>query len=89
MAVMASNPAIHVLTDEQWAALELLIDEVRPHSKVPHANLRQTIEAIFWRHQNGAKWRSLPNDLGPWWKAAQTFIRWARLGVWERLLERA
>ncbi len=86
---MASNPGIHVLTDEQWAALEPLIDEVRPHSKVPHANLRQTIEAIFWRHQNGAKWRSLPNDLGPWWKAAQTFIRWARLGVWERLLERA
>ena len=87
--MMVSNPGIHVLTDEQWAALEPLIDEVRPHSKVPHANLRQTIEAIFWRHQNGAKWRSLPNDLGPWWKAAQTFIRWARLGVWERLLERA
>lgn len=48
-----------------WAALAPLIDEVRPHSKVRHANLRQTIEAIFWRHQNGAKWRSLPNDLGP------------------------
>jgi transposase len=87
--MMVSNPGIHVLTDEQWAALEPLIDEVRPHSKVAHANLRQTIEAIFCRHQNGAKWRSLPNDLGPWWKAAQTFIRWARLGVWERLLERA
>jgi hypothetical protein len=24
--------------------------------------------------------------LDPWWHAAQTFIRWARLGVWERLL---
>jgi transposase len=78
--MMVSNPGIHVLTDEQWAALEPLIDEVRPHSKVAHANLRQTIEAIFCRHQNGAKWRSLPNDLGPWWKAAQTFIRWDRAG---------
>jgi transposase len=47
------------------------------------------ISAIFWRHQNGAKWRSLPEAFGPWWMAAQTFIRWSRLGVWERLLAMA
>ena len=23
---------------------------------------------------------------GTWWKAAQTFIRWTKLGVWEQLL---
>jgi transposase len=28
----------------------------------------------------------MPEDLGPWWRAAQIFIRWARAGVWERLL---
>ncbi len=84
---MTGNPGIHVLTDAQWAALEPLIDEVRPPCKVPHDDLRQTIGAILWRHQNGAKWRSIPAELGPWWKAAQTFIRWARLRVWERLLD--
>jgi transposase len=84
---MTDNPGIHVLTDARWAELEPLIDEVRPHCKVPHGNLRQTIEAILWRHQNGAKWRAIPGELGPWWKAAQTFIRWAHLGVWERLLD--
>ncbi len=42
--------------------------------------------AILWRHQNGAKWRAIPEQLGPWWRAAQIFIRWARAGVWERLL---
>ena len=42
--------------------------------------------AILWRHDNGAKWRSLPAEHGPWWMAAQTFIRWSRLGVWDRLL---
>ena len=40
----------------------------------------------MWRHQNGAKWRAVPAELGPWWRAAQVFIRWARAGVWERLL---
>ena len=28
----------------------------------------------------------MPEELGPWWRAAQIFIRWARAGVWERLL---
>ena len=35
------------------------------------------VTAIVWRHQNGAKWRAIPADLGPWWRAAQTFIRCA------------
>src|SRR5215213_2216936 len=83
---MTENPGIPILTDARWAELEPLIDEVRPPCKVPHDNLRETIEAILWRHQNGAKGRSIPGELGPGWKAAQTFIRWAHLGVWERLL---
>ena len=75
-----------MLSDEQWAVLEPLVEQCRPHAKVPPRHLRRTIEAILWRHDNGAKWRSLPAEFGPWWMAAQTFIRWSRLGVWERLL---
>jgi transposase len=75
-----------MLTDAQWAMLEPLIEACRPKGKTPPQDLRRTIGAILWRHQNGAKWRALPCDLGPWSRAAQTFIRWARLGVWERLL---
>ena len=51
-----------------------------------HKDLRRTLSAIVWRHANGAKWRAIPAELGPWSRAAQTVIRWARLGVWERLL---
>ncbi len=75
-----------MLTDAQWAMLEPLVEQCRPKGKTPPHDLRRTMEAILWRHQNGAKWRSVPVELGPWWRAAQTFIRWARLGVWERLL---
>jgi transposase len=78
-----------LLTDAVWAVLEPLIEEVRPHGKTPPEDLRRTISAIFWRHQNGAKWRSVPAELGPWWRAAQLFIRWAKQGVWERLLDLA
>ena len=75
-----------MLTDEQWAVLEPLVEASRPHAKVPPSNLRRTISAIIWRHTNGAKWRAIPDEFGPWWMAAQTFIRWSRLGVWEHLL---
>ena len=77
------------LTDAEWAVLEPLVEACRPHAKVPPSHLRRTISAIFWRHRNGAKWRALPEGYGPWWMAAQTFIRWSRLGVWERLLAMA
>jgi transposase len=77
------------LTDEQWAVLEPLVEACRPQAKVPPQHLRRTIGAILWRHDNGAKWRALPVEEGPWWMAAQTFIRWSRLGVWKRLLSMA
>jgi transposase len=78
-----------VLTDAQWAALAPLVEACRPKGKTPPRDLRRTIEAIMWRHENGAKWRAIPSELGPWWRAAQLFIRWARLGAWQRLLEAA
>lgn len=78
-----------VLTDEEWSVLAPMIEACRPHRKTQHHDLRRTIEAIVWRCQNGAKWRSVPAELGPWWRAAQTFIRWGKAGVWERVLEMA
>jgi transposase len=80
---------MQVLTDVQWRVLAPLIEACRPKGKTQHRDLRRTIEAIIWRHQNGAKWRSIPEELGPWWAAAQTFIRWSKLGVWEDLLDLA
>jgi transposase len=86
---MTDEAGYGVLTDAQWADLAPLIEPCRPPHKTEHKNLRRTIEAIVWRHENGAKWRSIPPHLGPWWMAAQTFIRWSRHDVWERLLELA
>ena len=78
-----------MLTDTQWGRLEPLIEACRPKGTTPPRDLRRTLSAILWRHRNGAKWRAIPTDLGPWSRAAQTFIRWAHLGVWERLLRLA
>ncbi len=75
-----------MLTNAQWAMLEPLIEACRPNGKTAPQDLRRIMSAVLWRHQNGAKWRSVPAQLGPWSGAAQTSIRWVRLGAWERLL---
>jgi transposase len=75
-----------MLSDGQWALPEPLIEACRPKTKTAPQGLRRTLSAILWRHQNGAKWRAVPEELGPRWRAAQIFIGWARAGVWERLL---
>ncbi len=75
-----------MLCDTQWVLLKPLIEACQPKGKTPPQDLRRTLSAILRRHQNGAKWRAVPEELGPWSRAAQIFIRWARAGVWERLL---
>ena len=64
------------LTDAQGAGLVPLIEAARPHGKTEPHTLRRMVETIIWRHDNSAKWRAVPADLGPWWMAAQCWNRW-------------
>ncbi|MBD0273613.1 MAG: transposase [Acetobacteraceae bacterium] len=86
---MRLNEGACEVTDALWAVLRPLIDAVRPKGRTEPRDLPRTVAAIIYRHRNGAAWRSVPAEYGPWWKAAQTFIRWARLGVWNSLLRLA
>ena len=87
MRVMTDDKLYGVLTDAQWSRLGPLIEAVQQRGKTQPHELRRTIEAIVWRHNNGAKWRSVPAELGPWWMAAQCHNCWFHLGAWDRLLD--
>ena len=66
-------------SDARWALLEPLVEACRPEGETPPQDLRRTISAtLSRRHQNGARWRAVPNGLGPRWRAAQVLVRWAR-----------
>jgi len=77
-----------MLTEAQWSVLAPLLEGCRPRGKTQPHDLKRTIDAILWRHWHDTNWRAVPAHYGPWWMAAQTFIRWSRLGVWEQLLAR-
>jgi transposase len=50
-----------MLTDMQWAMLEPLVEQCRPKGNTPLQDLRRTLGAIFWRHQNGAEGAVCPS----------------------------
>src|SRR5919112_66091 len=79
---MADRDRLVVLTDAQWAALGPLIEACRPRGKTQHHDLRRTIEAIIWRHDNGARRRRRARLRSAWrsW-TAPTFGRIKRRRV--------
>jgi transposase len=77
-----------ILTDEQWSALKGALGAVRPGTGRPLQDERRTIEGVVWRLRNGARWRAVPAEFGPWWRPAQLPIRRSKAGVWARLFER-
>ncbi len=55
-----------MLAHAHWTALEALVAVCRLHAKVPPSALRRAVDAVIWRSTNGAKWCSIPAELGPW-----------------------
>ena len=45
------------------------------------------LNAILYIAENGCKWRALPKEFGPWHTIYTRMSRWAKKGVWPRVLE--
>ena len=45
------------------------------------------LNAIFWKFKTGIPWRDLPQGYGDWKNIHRRFIRWAKSGVLDRLLQ--
>ena len=80
---------MQVLSDAQWTKFEAAIVAVNLRGARPRKEDRRTIEAIIWRLANGAKWRSIPAELGDWHHAYLRFRRWAVSDVWHRIMAHA
>ena len=77
---------MQVLTDAQWAKFAAGIAAAEIRGARPRKEDRRTIEAIIWRLDNGAKWRSIPAEFGNWHHAYLRFRRWTLAGVWDKIM---
>ncbi|GAA2467611.1 IS5 family transposase [Streptomyces mauvecolor] len=76
------------LTDEQWAALELLLPKGTKAGRPPVWPRRQLIDGKRFRVRTGVPWRDVPVEYGPWGRIYDLFRRWQRNGTWYRILTR-
>ncbi len=52
---------------------------------VPRVDDRRVISGIIFVIRNGLRWRDAPRDYGPHKTIYNRFIRWSRLGVFDRI----
>jgi len=73
------------LTDQEWQQIKSLLPPKKPVGKLREVDLREVLNAIFYRADNGTKWRNLPSDFPAWQTVYGYFRLWVRLGVWEQI----
>jgi putative transposase len=70
------------LSDAQMRRIERHFP--RPHG-MPRVDDRRIVSGIIFVIRNGLRWRDAPREYGPHKTIYNRFIRWSRLGVFNRI----
>lgn len=73
------------LTDFEWSIIAPLLPN-KPRG-VPRVDDRRVLNGIYWRLRTGSPWADIPERYGPYTTCYNRFVRWARLGVWDRIFD--
>lgn len=74
------------LSDDQWTKIGNFLRE-DPNAYVGNeADSRRFVEAVKSISRSGAQWRLLPERYGNWNSIYKRFVRWCKVGIWERML---
>jgi transposase len=71
------------LTDFEWMIIEPLLPN-KPRG-VARVDDRKVLNGIYWRLRTGSPWADIPERYGPYTTCYNRFVRWARIGVWDRI----
>ena len=77
------------LTDPMWQKLDPLLPLLPKGKKGgrPWVDNRRCLEGILWVLKTGARWRDLPKEYPSPATCWRRMRRWAKLGVWERVMQ--
>ena len=82
---MRNEPYPSDLTDAQWDILKPLLPPASNLGRPRKNDLRDILDAIFYRNRNGCTWRALPHDFPRWRTVYNYFIGWTADGTWRAL----
>lgn len=73
------------MSDFEWDVISpLLPNKSRGVARVDD---RRVLNGIFYRLRTGCAWRDLPARYGPYTTVYNRFNRWAKAGVWDKLMD--
>ena len=79
------TPRGYELSDFEWSIIEPLLPN-KPRG-VARSDDRKVLNGIYWRLRTGSPWAEIPERYGPSTTCYNRFVRWARIGVWDRIFE--
>ena len=76
------------MSDLIWLS-EAQMEWIKPYFPlshgVPRVDDRRVISGIIFVIRNGCRWRDAPSDYGPHKTIYNRFVRWSRLGVFNKI----
>ena len=74
------------LTDDQWVAIEPLLQEAKPWGGRPiKVNLREVVNALLSMNRTGCQWRMIPHDVPKPGAIRYYFDKWTDNGTLVRI----
>ena len=82
-----SNKLYHKqISNYWWNKIKVLFPQNKGKGR-PILNPKIVLNAILWILKSGGRWRDLPPHFGNWNIIYHTFRRWAKLGIFEKILQ--
>lgn len=72
------------LTDCEWQIIDFLLPLEKQRGRQRQVDFQQVVNAIFYRADNGIKWRAMPIDF-PAWQTVYGYYQWVKKGLWESI----
>src|SRR5215470_8895676 len=77
----------HAISDEHWERIKDFLPGQKGDPGVTAKDNRLFVDAVLWIARTGAGWRDLPERFGDGNTTFQRFNRWAKSGVWAKVME--
>jgi putative transposase len=72
-------------TDTEWTIIAPFTAKTAISGRKRTVNLREIVNAIFYRTKTGCQWRMLPKDFPDWRHVWYYYDMWTEDGTWERI----
>ena len=82
---MTRNPYPSDISDAEWEKINPLLPQASKLGSPRTVDLREILNAIFYKVDNGCKWRALPHDFPPHQTVYDYFRRWVKTGRWQHI----